>query len=125
MRGEGGPVRSLDLGGLSVEESRAVLVDKRLDGGPSDWEALIHGCGGNGLALKVTGETIRDLFGGSISSYLEFAEESPGLLIGGLRQLLAGQIERLSELERELLRRLAVEREPVSFLELAGQLGPR
>ena len=46
-------------------------------------------------------------------------------MIGGLRQVLAAQIERLSESERRLLSWLAVEREPVSFADLAAELGPR
>jgi transcriptional regulator with XRE-family HTH domain len=125
MRGERSPVRSMNLAGLSVEDGQTMLGDKRLEGDTEEWQSLIERCGGNGLALKVTGETIRDLFGGSISAYLEFAASTPGLMIGGLRQLLATQIERLSEVERDLLRWLAVAREPVSFPELAAELGPR
>jgi len=124
MRGERSPVRSLNLAGFGVEDGQDLLTDKGLDGDATDWQALILGCGGNGLALKVTGETIRDLFGGSISTYLEFAVSTPGLMIGGLRQVLAGQMRRLSEPERYLLRWLAIQREPVRFVELAAELGP-
>src|SRR5262249_8677972 len=42
----------------------------------------------------------------------------------GVRQLLETQIQRLSDLEVELLRRLAVAREPVGPVELAADLGP-
>jgi WD40 repeat protein/transcriptional regulator with XRE-family HTH domain len=125
MRGERSPVRSLHLAGFEVEEGQSLLMDKGLEGDPDDWRALVGGCGGNGLALKVTGETIRDLFGSSISSYLDFAASTPGLMIGGLRQVLSAQIERLSDSERHLLSWLAVEREPVGFADLAAELGPR
>jgi WD40 repeat protein/transcriptional regulator with XRE-family HTH domain len=125
MRGETGPVRRLDLGGLSVADGQSLLDDKRLTGDVADWRTLVASCGGNGLALKVTGETIRDLFGGSIAAYLDYASETPGVMLGGVRQLIAAQIQRLTELERELLRWLAIEREPVSFAELAAGIGAR
>jgi WD40 repeat protein/transcriptional regulator with XRE-family HTH domain len=125
MRGDQSPVRSLHLAGFGVEDGQNLLTEKGLDGDAAEWQELIAGCGGNGLALKVTGETIRDLFGGSISTYLEFAASTPGMMIGGLRQVLSAQMQQLSEQERHLLRWLAVEREPVSFVELAAELGPR
>ena len=81
--------------------------------------------GARGLALRVVSETIRELFGGSIGDYLEYASAAPGVMVGGLRQLLGVQMQRLSDGEQELLRRLAVEREPVGIAELAADLGPR
>jgi WD40 repeat protein/transcriptional regulator with XRE-family HTH domain len=125
LGGELGPVRTLSLAGLDVDDGQALLHDKRLEGDASDWQALVAGCGGNGLALKMVGETIRELFGGSISAYLEYAGSTPGVMLGGARQLLEVQVQRLSDLEHELLRWLAVEREPVSFAALAADLGPR
>lgn len=125
LRGVSSPVRVLDLAGFDVEAGRALLSDKRLDGSAEEWQALVTGCGGNGLALKVSGETIRDLFGGSIAAFLDYASSTPGIMIGGLRQLLDAQIDRLTETERELLQWLAVEREPVSFAQLAAGFRPR
>ena len=46
-------------------------------------------------------------------------------MVGGVRQLLRTQVQRLSDLERELLRRLAVAREPIGATELAADLSPR
>jgi WD40 repeat protein/transcriptional regulator with XRE-family HTH domain len=125
LRGEHDPVRALDLGGLGVEDGRALLRDKHLDGEATAWRSLIHRYGGNGLALRVVGETIRELFGGSIAEYLEYVTEAPGAMVGGLRELLEAQMQRLSDTEHELLRRLAAEREPVGIAELAADLGPR
>jgi WD40 repeat protein/transcriptional regulator with XRE-family HTH domain len=125
LRGEHGPVRIVALAGLPVEDGRALLSDKRLDGDAAAWQALVGHCGGNGLALKVVGETTRELFGGSIADFLAYATTTAGVMVGGVRELLGAQIERLSDLERELLRRLAVEREPVGLAELAADLGPR
>ena len=125
LRGERGPVRIHILAGLRVEDGRALLSDKRLDGDDAAWQALVGRYGGNGLALKVVGETTRELFGGSIADYLEYATATAGVMVGGVRQLLGAQIQRLSDLEQELLRRMAVEREPVGIAELAADLGPR
>ena len=46
-------------------------------------------------------------------------------MVGGLRELLDAQMQRLSDTEQELLRRMAVAREPVGIAELAAELGPR
>ena len=119
------PGPDLRLSGLPVEDGRALLSDKRLDGNEEAWQALVGHCGGNGLALKVVGETTRELFGGSIADFLEYATATAGVMVGGVRQLLGAQIQRLSDLEQELLRRMAVERDPIGLAELAADLGPR
>jgi WD40 repeat protein len=119
----GGGVRRLQLGGLGVPEGQAVLADKQLSGDGEDWANLIARFGGNGLALKVVGESIRQVFDGDIATFLNQA--GSGSISGGIRRLLAEQIERSSALEQKLLRVLAVAREPVSIAELIGDLGPR
>jgi WD40 repeat protein/transcriptional regulator with XRE-family HTH domain len=124
LRGEHGSVRIAALAGLPVEDGRTLLSDKELDGDDAAWQALVERCGGNGLALKVVGETTRELFGGSIADYVEFATETSGVMVDGVRQLLGAQVQRLSELEQEVLRRLAVAREPVGLATLATDLGP-
>lgn len=108
-----------------MEDGRALLLDKQLEGDEGAWRALVERYGGNGLALKLVGETTRELFDGSIADYLEYATTTSGVMVGGVRQLLGAQIQRLSDLEQELLRRLAVEREPVGLAELAADLGRR
>jgi WD40 repeat protein/transcriptional regulator with XRE-family HTH domain len=125
LRGAHGPVRALDLGGLVVEDGQALLRDKRLEGDEAAWQALVRRYGGNSLALKVVGETTRELFGGSIAEYLEYATATSGVMVGGVGQLLGAQIQRLSDLEMDLLRRLAVAREPVGLAELAADLSLR
>src|SRR5207302_9374939 len=72
---------------------------------------------------KVVGVSIRRGFDGDISALLDQAGSS--WMFGGIRRLLAEQIGRSSTLEQQLLRVLAVEREPVSLAELIAQLGPR
>jgi WD40 repeat protein/transcriptional regulator with XRE-family HTH domain len=119
----GHPVRTLDLGGLGVPEGQLLLVDKHLSGNTEDWAKLIGSFGGNGLALKVVGESIRELFGGDISAFLDQAGSAS--VFGGIRRLLAEQFERSSALELQVLRVLSVEREPVSVSKLIAEPGAR
>jgi WD40 repeat protein/DNA-binding XRE family transcriptional regulator len=114
--------RSLTLGGLDVPEGRTLLATKRLAGDDQAWARLIERYGGNGLALKVVGESIRELFGGEIDSFLEEAGASN--VFGGIRRLLGDQVTRGSALEQQVLHLLAVAREPVTLAELLDALGP-
>src|SRR5438445_729653 len=119
----GSAVRTLQLGGLGVAEGQVLLADKQLSGDEEDWADLVFRFGGNGLALKVVGESIREVFGGDLGAFLE--ESGAGTVFGGTRRLLAEQLERSSALEQDVLRVLAVAREPVTLAELLAALGPR
>ncbi|MBV9354879.1 MAG: NACHT domain-containing protein, partial [Chloroflexi bacterium] len=114
--------RSLELHGLGVTEGQALLGDKHIDGDAQTWKSLVDRYGGNGLALKVVGETIRQVYGGEIGAFLADAVANYGAVFGGIRRLLDVQVERLSTVEREVLKHLAVEREPVSLAELMRQM---
>jgi WD40 repeat protein/transcriptional regulator with XRE-family HTH domain len=116
-------VRVLELGGLGVAEGQALLADKQLSGSAHDWANLVAQFGGNGLALKVVGESIRQLFGGQLGQFFE--EAGPGAIFGDIGQLLDEQLERGSTIERYLLRRLAIERVAVSTSELLSDLAER
>ncbi len=119
----GGGVRRFQLGGLGIVEGQVLLADKQLSGNDADWANLMARFSGNGLALKVVGESISQVFDGDIGAFLGQAGSSS--MFGGIRRLLAEQTGRSSVPEREVLRVLAVEREPVSVAELIGELGPR
>ena len=118
----GAAVRALPLGGLGMDEAQLMLVPKLLTGSPQQWAELTSRFGGNGLALKLVGERIHELFGGEIGLYLEQAGASS--LFGGIRQLLAEQVERSAATEQQVLRALAVAREPVHLTGLLDTLGP-
>src|SRR5205807_2225577 len=74
-------------------------------------------------ALKVVSESIRELFGGELGAFLD--ETGTGTVFGGIRRLLSEQIDRGSAVEQDVLRMLAVEREPLSISQLIANLGPR
>jgi NACHT domain len=116
-------VRRFTLGGLGVDEVQELLARKRLAGTNEQWAELIARLGGNGLALKVVSATVGDLFGGEIGSFLE--EAPAGTMFGGIRRLLSDQVDRSSEPEQQVLRTLAVEREPARLSELLALAGER
>jgi len=120
---EGRAVRLLELGGLAPHEGQALLASKQLSGDTAEWTSLVERYGGNSLALKIVGETIRSVFGGDIRSFL--TETGSGLVIGGIKRLLAEQFARSSPLEQEVLGALAVARECVTIGDLMADLGPR
>jgi hypothetical protein len=122
LKGSDGPVRVLSLSALAPEGVRELLRDKNLAGTSVAWTKLVEHYGGNGLALRIIGETIRELFGGNIVDFLTDVDGPHGGVVEGIRQLLESQIERLSELEQRVLRCLAVEREPVTFAELSDDM---
>ena len=69
--------------------------------------------------MKISGETIRHLFGGDIAAFLR--ERRSGLW---RRPPLVGRADRAAtEIEQAVLRWLAVECEPVTFADLANDLG--
>jgi WD40 repeat protein len=117
-----GEVRALELHGLGTAEAQACLADKQLRGDARAWASLVERYGGNGLALKIVGETIRQVFGGNVEAFLTDAFENYGTLFGGIRRLLEAQVERLSPVEHDVLTWLAVEREPVALAELSRNI---
>jgi hypothetical protein len=120
---DGGAVRSFHLGGFGVEHAQVLLARKQLDGTDQQWAELDNPVGGNGLALKLVGETIRELFAGDMGTFLE--QTGPTGMYSGIRRLLAEQVGHSSALEQHVLRVLAVEREPLTMAVLLADLSPR
>jgi WD40 repeat protein len=120
----GSAVRSLELHGLDTVDAQNLLADKQLYGDTHAWQRLVDWYGGNGLALKIVSETIRQVYSGNIEAFLADATASYGAVFGGTRRLLDAQVERLSPTEHDILTRLAVEREPINLVELASEMKP-
>jgi WD40 repeat protein len=118
----GSGVRTQELHGMGSAEAQALLADKQLAGDKEAWATLVDRYGGNGLALKMVGETIRQVFEGDVAVFL--GDATYGAVFGGIRRLLDVQAERLSHTERDVLRRMAVEREPMSLVELTRDMAP-
>jgi WD40 repeat protein len=120
---QGGGARVFQLGGLDVDDAQLLLAPKQLAGTRQHWARLVARFGGNGLALKLVGQTIYERFGGEIGAFLD--NPSGAGVFEGMRPLLAEQVERSSEPEQHVLRALAIEREPVSLSELLETVAPR
>jgi WD40 repeat protein len=118
---ESSGARGLEIHGLSLAEIQAMLADKRLEGDPSAWISLVDRYSGNALALRIVGETIRQVCAGDVALYLRDVIATYGVF-GGIRALLEVQVERVSAVERDVLTRLAIEREPVTIGDLARDM---
>ncbi len=103
-------VRCLFLTGLTVTAAEELFHDRNLVGTEAQQRSLIEFYQGNPLALKIVSTTIQDLFDGDIAQFLA---SNPGVF-GDIRDLLAQQCDRLSELERSVMFWLAIHREPVA-----------
>ena len=108
------PVRSLPLSGVGEAEGQAILKDKGLLGSDEKLAALIRLYLGNPLALKLVAEPIHELFGDDITRFLRENEA----VFGDIYDLFNQQFTRLSELERDVMYWLAIEREAVSLEDL-------
>ena len=116
--GETLAVRSLQLPGLPIAAGREIFKEKgSFWASESEWKVLINHYAGNPLALKMVAPIIQDFFNSSISKFLEVFKQDT-FIFDDIRNLLNGQIERLSNLEEEVMYWLAINREPVSFSEL-------
>src|SRR6266571_3675743 len=118
LEGRRALVRSLRLSGLEASACAQLLGEHELVGSPEEYARLAALYAGNPLALSIVAETIADLFGGAISSFLSAGT----ILFGSIAQLLQEQWERLSALEQTLLWWLAILREPVTLEELQAVL---
>ncbi|MEP0801448.1 NB-ARC domain-containing protein [Funiculus sociatus] len=123
--GEISQMRSLRLTGLSTFAAQNIFnVKGNFSGSESQWKILIEHYAGNPLALKMVAPVIKDFFDGSIGDFLEVLGQGSSVF-GDIRDLLARQIERLSELEQQVMYWLAIDREPVTLSELRANFVPQ
>ncbi|GAB1540554.1 NB-ARC domain-containing protein [Scytonema sp. NUACC21] len=107
-------VRSFQLGGLSSVDGQEILKLKGISGSESEFRKMVERYAGNALALKVVATAIQDVFDGSLTEFLK--EETT--VFGGIHDLLEQQFSRLSDLEKDIMYWLAINREPVSRSDL-------
>jgi WD40 repeat protein len=120
LEGETLPVRSFQLIGLNEAEAIEILKAKGLSGSDDEKRQLILCYRGNPLALKIVATSIRELFASDISEFLL----EGAAVFNGIRILLEQQFNRLSELEKQIMYWLAINREPVTISKLQEDLVP-
>lgn len=115
----GKKVRSLQLQGLSESAAWEIFQEKDcFEEQQEDCKKVIQLYQGNPLALKIVSTTIQELFDGNVAAFLAQGT----VVFGDIRDLLDEQFSRLSDLEKEIMYWLAVERQPVSLAELRQNL---
>lgn len=120
---EGGmlPVRSLAVRGLPEQDARELLKAKGFTESAAGWKSIVERYAGNPLALKIVTTHIRDVFSSNVAEFL--AEIEPGgAVFGDLSDLLKHQIDRLTDLEREVMDWLTVNLQPISMTQLKEDL---
>lgn len=121
--GEKLPVHCLQLTGLPVSAAKEVMQLKgNLTGSDLEWKELVQYYAGNPLALKIAATAIIDLFEGNLTSFVNFWQ-SETLIFDGIQDILERQFNRLTNLEKSLMYWIAINREPVSILELQTDFG--
>jgi DNA replication protein DnaC len=119
FEGQSLPVRSLPLQGLQAEDAKNIFKDKGFSGSEMGLTELIDLYGGNPLALKVITTMIQEVFNGNVANFLK---QNTLVLGDRLRTLLKEQVNRLSDLEKEVVYWLTIEREPISLSRLRADL---
>lgn len=108
--GKNSPVRSLELTGVSVKVGKALLNAKGLKDVEFDSVELVNYYSGNPLALNIVATTINTIFLGRISNLVKHIAT-----FGDIWDLLEHQFNRLSQVEKDLIYWLAINREPVTL----------
>ncbi|AVH66905.1 WD40 repeat-containing protein [Nostoc sp. 'Peltigera membranacea cyanobiont' N6] len=116
QEGENLLISYLPLQGLKDLEVMKILENKKLTGTDQEMQKLVRLYSGNPLALKIVSTFIQDLFSGNVSEFL--SQEITLTPFVGIESLLEQQFTHLTELEQEIMYWLAINREPVSALEL-------
>jgi hypothetical protein len=119
FEGQSLPIRSLPLGGLQPEDAKNIFKDKGFSGSEMGLCELIDLYGGNPLALKVITTMIQEVFDGNVANFLK---QNTLVLGDRLRTLLKQQVNRLSDLEKEVVYWLTIEGVPVSLSRLRDDL---
>lgn len=111
--------RCLSLRGLQSADAVELLQARGLSGQEPGLSTFIRLYRGNPLALKMAVPLIQSIFNGNVAAFLQ-----QNMLVMGdrLRGVLKQQLNRLSELEREILYWLAIWQEPISFCRLQTHL---
>ncbi len=120
QEGKSLPIRSFRLTGVGQEEGQAIIQEKGFLVSPDEGLILVEQYAGNPLALKIVATTIQELFDGNTAQFLK----QDVTIFGAIDDLLDQQFNRLSELERQIMYWLAIQREAMTFSDLQTDLVP-
>ncbi|MEZ4660114.1 MAG: BTAD domain-containing putative transcriptional regulator [Caldilineaceae bacterium] len=104
------------LSGLDSKSGVQLLTAEGLRAPAEHLSILVQRYSGNPMALKLVADSIHELYGGDVDSFLK----ERAIIFDDIRTVLEQQFNRLLPLEKEILCWLAIEREPVSLPKLAN-----
>ncbi|OIP75311.1 MAG: hypothetical protein AUK48_07850 [Oscillatoriales cyanobacterium CG2_30_44_21] len=120
LEGDGLAVRTLALSGLELDAGKTILALKGLLVSDAEARQLVDCYSGNPLALKIAATSIRDLYGGNVNHFLA----SGITLFNGISNLLSQQLQRLSDLQNQIMYWLVIHRESISLTDLHDAFTP-
>ncbi|NET72171.1 MAG: ATPase, partial [Sphaerospermopsis sp. SIO1G2] len=109
--------KTLHLQGLG-EDAKAIFQDQNLQD-DDKWDKLIRLYQGHPSCLNLITFTITEFLNGQISPFLT---DENDIFLGDIEQLLADIIERLSELEKQVLNWLARQNEPIDIFQKPDEM---
>lgn len=109
-------VRTFHLKGLT-KSAKLIFQEKKLSN-PEKWDELVALYSGNPLALKIVATTVQELFGGSVTAFLQ----QDTIVYGDISDLLDEQFDCLSTLEQEVINWLAIAVRPLSLIQLQSNI---
>ncbi|MFM7408098.1 MAG: NB-ARC domain-containing protein [Cuspidothrix sp.] len=116
-------VCSWQLTGLNAKEGQSIFTKYgSFFGSDDEWKAVIQTYDGNPLALKFAAVEIQEALNGNISNFVKNFLNEGQVIFNNIRKLLEGQFHRLSDLEKDIMYWLAINREPCSILELQADI---
>ncbi|MFZ1026369.1 MAG: NB-ARC domain-containing protein [Limnoraphis robusta] len=110
LEAENRPIKTLHLKGLG-EEATEILREKGLTD-EQQWLDLITRYQGHPVWLNLIASTILEVFNGRVS---EFLEDKNDIFIGELSPSLEVKLERLSQLEKQVISSLADQQQPLNI----------
>ncbi len=111
----GGWLKTIHLEGLQATASRSFLKTFGLRGNARDLADLAARYGGNPTALQLAAQLVIDVHGRQVREFLEAGR----LVFGGVEDLFGEHLDALTPLERLVMFRLALAREPLTYDRLA------
>ncbi len=122
LEGEKLPIRSFQLAGLRPAAAQQIFAAKgNFSGSEADWSELVEHYAGNPLALKIVAPTIQEFFESDVAKFLAYLRQG-SLVFDDIRSLLDRQFNRLSDLEKQVMYWLAINREWTSLSELQADI---
>jgi WD40 repeat protein len=124
LEGVNAKVRSLLLPGLDLVGGQQIFADRGcLPISLAEWVEIDRYYGGNPLAFQLVAAAVKDIADGDVREILAHLR-SEKLSFTDIQLLISQQCERLTAAERQIVGWLAIQREPISLVELESVLHP-